>query len=390
MACFILAGLTGFLFRLGMLGWTGGLNLSNIRHAHSHLMFFGWAIPLPLYILLRQFLQAGKQNLSGIKWMKNSLVANFIFGLASYPFFLLYGYNPVHIGPATMPLSVIFSGIVMLSWYGFMIGYLKNRTIIKTHISTPFFDGSLIMLLICSLGAWGAALVQMVSAENQLLMKGLTHFFLSTFTEGWLVLVLAAVILYKLEPTQKYGKAEQIALSLIVIGAPLTFPYGISESLMSNIYLLAARAGGLMIAAGLSILLFKFYKLGKWRSLWFWPLTLLAVKALVQAGASVSPSDFWFSNHGLRIFYLHILLLGSYSLAMFAWLTEATQISEKYFYFVVAAVIANLMSLLLSAFIFPSSLSGIWIIEVLAIFALLPVLAVSILFYMMLLKHKYD
>lgn len=43
LACFILAGATGFLFRLGLsTGTTAGLDLTNVRHAHSHLMLLGF------------------------------------------------------------------------------------------------------------------------------------------------------------------------------------------------------------------------------------------------------------------------------------------------------------------------------------------------------------
>jgi hypothetical protein len=47
--CFIIAGITGLLYRLGLVGihvWD--LNLEHIRHAHSHLMFFCWAVLLLL------------------------------------------------------------------------------------------------------------------------------------------------------------------------------------------------------------------------------------------------------------------------------------------------------------------------------------------------------
>lgn len=51
---FIVAGVTGVFFRFGVAyGWTGGLNLENIRHAHSHLMYFGWGTPLLMGLLWR-------------------------------------------------------------------------------------------------------------------------------------------------------------------------------------------------------------------------------------------------------------------------------------------------------------------------------------------------
>lgn len=39
---FIIAGATGSLMRFGMIhGYPAGLQFVNVRHAHSHLMYFG-------------------------------------------------------------------------------------------------------------------------------------------------------------------------------------------------------------------------------------------------------------------------------------------------------------------------------------------------------------
>ena len=98
LGCFILAALTGFLYRLGMVGWLPalwGLGLGNIRHAHSHLMFFGWAVPFPLVILLNYLVSKVDDRATGVIWMRYSLTVALLFGILSYPFFLLYGYRPV-------------------------------------------------------------------------------------------------------------------------------------------------------------------------------------------------------------------------------------------------------------------------------------------------------
>lgn len=43
---FVLAGLTGAFMRFGLIyGFPWGLQYANIRHAHSHTMYFGWVTP---------------------------------------------------------------------------------------------------------------------------------------------------------------------------------------------------------------------------------------------------------------------------------------------------------------------------------------------------------
>ena len=114
-AGFVLAGFTGFAYRLGLIGvdlW--GLGIENIRHAHSHLMFFCWAVPLPMYYMLHKTGRNGQQLKSGYKLMRRMALGTLILGFASYPFFLLYGYRPVQVAGLELPFSVILSGLVMI------------------------------------------------------------------------------------------------------------------------------------------------------------------------------------------------------------------------------------------------------------------------------------
>lgn len=391
LGCFVLAGLTGFLYRLGFLGWIPqGLSLDNIRHAHSHLMFFGWAVPMPFYIILRKISEAQSASQSGLSWMKIATGATLVFGLLSYPFFLLYGYRPVAVGSATMPLSVVFSGLVMISWYGFMVGYWKSREVLKGSKSLPWFDGALILLVVCSLGAWGVAVIQEINPEAHLLMKSMTHFFLATFTEGWVVLVLLGILIAEIRPpTEKWPLSPQVALGAIAIGAPLTFPYGISESMLTPLLLGTARLGGGVAAVGLLVVLYAVFKSRKWRHpVWIWPIALLFLKGIMQLGASVVPSSFWLSDPGLRILYLHILLLGGLTLLVVAWFNSKTSASNFFFHLVGISIMVTLITLLMFTGFWPEAFSGGWIVDALAVGALLPILAVSVYWAMLIQSQK--
>ncbi len=390
LACFVLAGLTGFLYRLGMMGWVPGeLSLGNIRHAHSHLMFFGWAVPLPLYIIMQKILGENNGMTKGASWMKYSIASILFFGVLAYPFFLFYGYRPVAIGSASLPLSVIFSGLVMIGWYGFIAGYWKIRDALKNDESLPWFDGALVLLAVCSLGAWGVAVVQELAPESHLLMKSMTHFFLASFTEGWVVLVLCGILISELEINeQNWLTSPQYALGAIAIGAPLTFPYGISESLLTPMLLGTARFGGGLAAIGLLLVMVAVFKSGKWRHpIWIWPVVLLVVKGIMQLGASVISSSFWLFDPSLRVLYLHILLLGALTVLVFAWVNERSVIPRKYFYVIGVAIIVTLITLLMFTGLWPQALSGAWIVDALALGAILPILAVSV-YWMKLIQSQ--
>jgi len=387
---FVLAGTTGFCYRLGMIGdLPVNLNMENIRHAHSHLMFFGWAVPLPLYILYQHLRSKTTGNERGTVLMKNSIVAGLMLGLIAYPSFLLYGYRPIPLGSTTLPLSVMLAGLVMVSWYCFMIGYLKIRRVLSGYDNQRWFDGALMMLFTCSLGAWGVALLQAVDPTNQLFTKAMTHFFLATFTEGWVVMIVVAIVLNKLKVRdKKWPLSPNLLLGSIVLGAPLTFPYGISKSLLTPILLNTARVGGLLVAGGLLVILYRIFKSGELKNtIWIWPVGLLGLKALMQLTASIIPATFWLSDHGLRIFYLHVLLLGAFTLTISGFLYEQANASRLFFNLFAGAVTIVLLSLILMTRFWPQMWGGQWIFKTVAAVAILPVIAAFVL-WMNLLMTK--
>lgn len=384
LASFILAGITGFAYRLGLIGvdlW--GFSIENIRHAHSHLMFFCWAVPLPMYFIIRKVNREIKDTGPNILMTRMALLS-LLLGFASYPFFLFYGYRPVPVAGLDLPLSVIFSGLVMVCWYGFMTGYWKERKYIDTDLSMVFYDGSLLMLFISSLGAWGVAAVQFSGLENPLFGKALTHFFLATFTEGWVVLVLIGLLYDKFDiKSEQVNIVSGLLAGLIMFGAPLTFPYGISESLLTPQMLIAARAGGLLAAAGLILNLYVLVGHTDFKMAWYWKtvLILLALKAVAQLLASVLPTEFWMSAHGLRIFYLHLLLLGAFSLALFSRLL-LNEKAEKGLLVVAAGIILVLVSLMWLTPFWPVALFASWQFYATTAIAILPSLAALYYWYL--------
>ena len=375
MGFFILAGTTGVLFRIGMAGGEIlGLSLQNIRHAHSHLMFFGWAGFLPLVIIFQQSQDAGE--LRGYTWMKNAVISIIILSPVTYVFFLFWGYHPVSVGEAQLPLAAIFSSFVMIAWYVFAAGYWKTNPNQDSE-KDQWFRLALLMLGISSLGAWGVGALQVVEADNILLSKAMTHFFLGTFTEGWVVLVIVGILVnvLDLKPNDFLITPEKLRI-MIVIGAPLTFSYGITYSLLTPELLWSARAGGLLSSA--ATLLFVFAAVRKCRdlkSIWFWPVLLLGVKGMVQLVVSLYPEGGWFADHNLRILYLHIILLGSFTLTAFAFLHITFKTKRHTYYLMAVSCMLVLISLVLPTGMFPISMKGPWIFDALILAAVLPVAA---------------
>ncbi|MEX1062157.1 MAG: hypothetical protein WEC12_01025 [Balneolaceae bacterium] len=315
--------------------------------------------------------------------MRWSIRGGLIFGLLSWLFFLVYGYHSVSFGAVSLPLSVMLSGLVMLTWYGFMVGYMVVRSAMEHMSATVWYDMALLMLFISSLGAWGVSVLQLAEVQNQLFTTAMTHFFLSVFTEGWVVLALLAILIQALKVEEEDLLFSSGILSVVILtGACLTFPYGISKVLLTPELIGAARFGGLLVSAGLVLTLYSLVKKSERGSVWIWPLGLLFLKALMQLGASVVPAAFWLSDHALRIFYLHLLLLGALTLCGSAWLHQVNHRMPKiHFLSVSFSVVVVLFSLLMLIDLWPFALKGLWVYHFAGYVSVLPVIVVAIYWF---------
>ncbi|MDZ7754956.1 hypothetical protein [Rhodohalobacter sp.] len=376
---FLLAALTGFVYRWGLIGGDIlGLRLSNVRHAHSHLMFFNWVTPVPMAFIAYRLMKKTPEAYHSFKWCIGSIM---VIGFLSYPFFLVYGYHPVPLGTAELPFSVMLSGLVMICWYWFGLIYLKYRKKADSSLSQLFYDGALVMLVISSLGAWGVAVVQFANVDNNLISGALTHFFLTTFTEGWCVLA-AIGIFYDLSG-QNYSLPfdKNWLIAPIVLGAPLMFPFGLSADLLSDRLLWIARFGSVLVSAGLMVNLFLMIRLKPITLRWFWNAVLLffGLKIAVQFGAAVLPSYLWLGEHGLRVLYLHLLLLGFVSTLFFAaYHTVNARSSRAGIYLFLGSVIVLISTLVIISGLWPPAWQPANVYQWVAAGALLPSMAVVV------------
>ena len=92
LGCFVIAGATGALLRFGLLqGLPAGLQLVNVRHAHSHLMYFGWVTPALMVLIVTWLPRLTGRKLSPrFQWAMGATVAA---ALLAYVMFIQYGYQ---------------------------------------------------------------------------------------------------------------------------------------------------------------------------------------------------------------------------------------------------------------------------------------------------------
>ncbi|MDR9363900.1 MAG: hypothetical protein RI575_01070 [Balneolaceae bacterium] len=312
---FLIAAFTGFIYRVGMLyPLPGSMDLVNIRHAHSHLMFFNWISP-PIMVWMASVLAGQKRDLNH-KAFKSCLYTMMGLGFLSYPFFLLYGYRSVSLGQANLPIAAIISGLIMITWYWFAWLYYQHRKRKISDFSLNLFDGALTALLISSLGAWGVSVFQFSGIHNPLFSSALTHFFLAVFTEGWALLGVMGIIWNYMNLQPRSIQTGWLWQPLL-IGSILIFPFSLTQSLVTPIMLLSAKVGLGLIILSFVLHLYIFLKSKKFTGfVWKTILVLIGLKILFQAVAALQ-IDLWPAEHGLRILYLHLILLGIVSISMF-------------------------------------------------------------------------
>ena len=389
LAVFVLAGLTGSLLRYGQLnGLPAGLSLVNVRHAHSHLMYFGWATPALMALIAAWLPRFSDRPVSRrFSWAMGATV---IAALLAYVPFLLFGYQPADIGTSRVPLSVLAATLNVLAWYTFAYLYFQATWGVARVKALRFWDAALIFMILASFGAWGVAIVSRLGVEDPFWSLAMTHLFLDLFSEGWFLLAMLGLVYASHRPASE--PAARWGEQLIVIGLPVLFLLAMPVNLVPSGLRLIAGIGGLLVGAGLLLTVFALWPavsggLTGWRV----PLALLSLKAIIGLGMVLPVTALWAQQNGLRIFYLHALLLGFITLGLVVAAREMwgrTAVAGQRW--LVGAVLVLLLFLLPVTGIWPAALSGRWALQTLTVISLGPVLVMAYMFLRQLLNGRHQ
>lgn len=375
LAAFILAGITGAVFRSGLaIGFTTGLDLENIRHAHSHLMMFSWVTPVLFLLIGRSVARTPEEHtrFRRTAWWALGL------GILSYPLFLTYGYGLARIGQSELPLAAMASGLNMLVWYVFVGLYAGATRGVERDRALRMWDTAATFLVLASLGAWGISVVTMAGVESMRWPVALTHLFLEYFTLGWLV--AAVVGLWYGRSDRAVSAAEsgalfRVALVLFLVSTAFSHIAGMPRSLVPDGLVLPARVAGAMV--GLSLILFVLDSAGRpvcAGHVSRWMALALGVGLSIF---SMMPGRWWADVHPLRIMYVHLVLLGVVSTALVGAVARSSGNGWSVWIFH-AAVVGLLATLVPTTHFWPAAWRGAWVYDALFAGALLPVASVAI------------
>lgn len=389
LACFALAASTGTYYRFSLFTPLAGV-LENIRHAHSHLMFFSWVTP-PLMLMIGAYLASRGVRARG--FAATALVAA-IGGLTTYAPFLKSGYHLTPFAGKLLPISMIASGMNGLVWYVFAALYLWATWGVKRGARLRLFDVAVVLMLVSTVAVGALAYLGATGQIQRHVMLALVDWFLTLFADGWFglaVLGLAAAHASgrQLARAPVGALAWLLGASMVVRslgrlaqdaagygwGAPLEAAAGAVTALMWLALvttLWRVQDAPVMAAAaqpappvGATLLL---------RQL---TLGLLLVKGLVELGATTPMLGEFLNHTSMHVFFLHAFLLGAVSFGLIYGMRSA--LGEGAFHgapFFVAAVALMVAALLPLTPVWPTALGGTWVLRVAAYTSVGPVLVV--------------
>lgn len=305
-----LAVCTGMLLRFGLVTGmpTWAQNYTAIRHAHSHLMYFGW-VTVGLMALIWHFLPTltGRPLPRGVGLQ---MAASTLLALLSFPAFWINGYGVTQVGAAELPLGSIAAGLNGLVWLIFAALYGRATWgLAKRPLPVQLWDWAVVLLLFAFSGALGLVATVTLNMTNPLIQQLSLHLFLDLFGVGWFSLALLGVLWAFLgQEATPAGWLPTQSLALLL--AP-TFMLGVSPALVTtDMFWLAAGAN---LAA--AVLLGR-HLLALWRRrqplapLVRFGLLILGVHLLTALVVAWPGVWQWSAGTQLRIFFLHNFLLG--------------------------------------------------------------------------------
>jgi len=300
LASFMFAGAVGVWMRAASLGV--GLPADaiwvNIRHGHSHVMFFSWVTPA-LMAVITVYMRARGARMSQID---NILIAGIFLGVLSFVPFMLSGYHPSIIAGKRIPLSVIFSTLAMFTWYAFAWGYFKERHVLK-GAARQTLSLAVGVLVLSTIGAWLRGFFVATKETDRFLTDGSVHAFVTTFSLGWLFVATLGILHLRYKtPLDRRLKLTNYALAFGLSG---TWVLSIAQNFVPKYWwafgALCSMVFGLAAFTHVGIL---------WRHRAARVVLFPAAAVSLSQGYAALPGIMrWADRSNLRIPYLHTLFL---------------------------------------------------------------------------------
>ena len=311
--CLSLVAMYGFLMRYKIVFDLPQLQQKNLLHAHSHLAFSGW-VSHGLYGLLLLIMQPVLPR-NANRFFGFLFIANFFCALAMLPAFTLQGYGF---------WSILFSTATIFIAIAFFIGISLNFKLLNAHFYVAKWIWAALFLHVISSAGPGYLAYAMISKNiDSELYLGSVYYYLHFQYSGWFFLAAMAIVLHFVKDL---FQVPAYYLYIFFASSLITFFLSILwADLHPLLYILTLIA----TVAQTVLWFFMLWKyvpaFSKWKSHFsngFYRLFMIAILALslkfILQLISVIPdlSELVFGIRPIVIAYLHLVLLGVYTLVL--------------------------------------------------------------------------
>ncbi len=323
-----LAASTGVLIRFGLVDgfYPWASNYTAMRHAHSHLMYFGWGT-LGVMALIWAWLP-GQTGLPLPRGVGVQLSLTALLALLSFPAFWANGYGSTQILGRSLPLGSMAAAVNGLPWFLFVWLYIRaTRNLRVRSLSLQLWDWALFLLMLASAGAMGLGMQVGLGIDSHALRDASLHLFLDLFATGWFTLATLGLLWAWVGANKQPHGWMPTQSAAICLG--FTFVLGMSPAVVSPFLFWIAAIMNLLAA-----LLLARHLWALWQCREQLPLAarfglLMFAAYLLTALAILAPGLWrWSSGTQLRVFYLHLMLLGWMSSALLGMVLEALELSS--------------------------------------------------------------
>lgn len=307
------AATAGVLLRFGLVygfpSWA--TNFVAIRHAHSHLMYFGW-VTLGLMALIWHYLPqlTGRTLPRGVHLQM--AVTAFLAAL-SFPAFWVNGYAPTDIGGRQLPLGSMAAGLNGIGWITFTLLYVRATWRLR-HRSLPvrLWDWALVLMLVAAGGAFGIAALVFAHVQDPRLHQAFLHLFLDLFGFGWFGLALLGVVWAAVLP--RGGWRTDLPVGGLALALLPTFILGMAPQVVTPAMFWTAALANLVAVWGWSRHLAAFWQVRD-RLPWLVRVAGVALAIHLSVGVMLLWPGLWQWSAAtqLKVFYMHNWLLGGIS-----------------------------------------------------------------------------
>lgn len=310
--------LFGTVMRLKMLVDIPFLEQAFLIHAHSHFAFSGWVshvLYVGLVVLLLPFIASSKKKKYDVLIWLNLISA---FGMLIA--FTIQGYKAV---------SITFSSLSLIVAFVFAIFYVKDSKFIPAENRfKPWAIWGLLLNVISAIGPGILAYLMASKNLNKDAQDSAIYFYLHLQYNGWFFFACVALILAMLP--KDFPDLNGFLTVFVITLFPAYILSILKLNLPFKLYILGAIAAIIQLAAWIFMLL-KTYPILKsysyknketaWVNLFFYTAAIaFTLKFLLQLVSVVpSLSGIVFGFRPIIIAYLHLILLGTFSLFIIAY-----------------------------------------------------------------------